>query len=194
MTNDKDGAALLRDLVMAMERMEPEALDMFRLEPGVKLLREWIGKAPTAALKSHGQAFDAAAMRPDPMVQTARRNLKMFVSGASFRCLPDKDAALACIEVLGDRIDGLENLVTVLRSAFAAQEGLNAAPQPAFDAAGVREACAKVAESELVDVFEDSPEIDTVCNSVVREIASAIRALPLPEAPASVGGSSYAGR
>ena len=63
MTNDKDGAALLRDLVMAMERMEPETLDMFRLEPGVKLLREWIGKAPVAALKSHGQAFDAAGVR-----------------------------------------------------------------------------------------------------------------------------------
>lgn len=58
----------------------------------------------------------------------------------------------------------------------------------AFDAAGVREACAKVAENELVDVYEDSPEIDTVCNSVVREIVNNIRALPIPASVEPVAG------
>lgn len=38
-----------------------------------------------------------------------------------------------------------------------------------------RERCAKVADAELVDTFDDSPEEDRVCNVVVRTIATAIR-------------------
>ena len=43
-----------------------------------------------------------------------------------------------------------------------------------------RERCALVAEDELCEIFEDSPEIDSVCNMVVREIATAIRKGPTP--------------
>jgi len=39
------------------------------------------------------------------------------------------------------------------------------------------EAAAKIAEEQLVEIYDDSPEIDTVCNTVVREIASNIRSL-----------------
>jgi hypothetical protein len=41
--------------------------------------------------------------------------------------------------------------------------------------AQIVERCAKVADDELVEIFEDSPEIDTVCNAIVRNIATAIR-------------------
>lgn len=48
------------------------------------------------------------------------------------------------------------------------------------DAAAIeRERCAGVAEDELCEIFEDSPEIDSVCNMVVREIATAIRKGPM---------------
>lgn len=39
-----------------------------------------------------------------------------------------------------------------------------------------QEACAKLAEAELVEVYGDRPEIDTECNHLVRRIATAIRA------------------
>lgn len=45
-----------------------------------------------------------------------------------------------------------------------------------FEAETVERA-AKIAESELVEIFEDSPEIDTDCNAIVRKIATAIRQL-----------------
>lgn len=41
--------------------------------------------------------------------------------------------------------------------------------------AAERARCAKVAAGEIVEIFDDSPEIDTVCNAVVREIVRAIR-------------------
>lgn len=47
---------------------------------------------------------------------------------------------------------------------------------------GLKEAAA-VASAEIVETFEDSPEVDTVCNSVVREIAANITAL-IPGEPA----------
>lgn len=48
--------------------------------------------------------------------------------------------------------------------------------------ATMRERAAQIADAELVDTFEDSPEVDGICNSVVREIAKSIRALSTPAA------------
>lgn len=56
----------------------------------------------------------------DRMTATARKNLRTFVSGATFKCRADQSAALSCIDVLEERIDGLYDLVTVLRSAIGA--------------------------------------------------------------------------
>lgn len=41
-----------------------------------------------------------------------------------------------------------------------------------------RELCALVIEDELVEIFEDSPDIDIECNNLCRRAASAIRSSP----------------
>ncbi len=48
--------------------------------------------------------------------------------------------------------------------------------------AAMRERAAQIADAEMVDTFEDSPEVDCICNSVVREIAKSIRAISTPAA------------
>ena len=56
----------------------------------------------------------------DRMTATARKNLRTFVSSATFKCRADQSAALSCIDVLEERIDGLYDLITVLRDAIGA--------------------------------------------------------------------------
>ncbi len=58
------------------------------------------------------------------LVTTARKNLPHFINAASFGCEVDRQAALKCVEVLSEEIDGLNDLAAVLRSAFAAASSL----------------------------------------------------------------------
>lgn len=44
----------------------------------------------------------------DRMVAVASRNLKTFIKAAQFKCNADRDAALACVEVLDDRISAAQ--------------------------------------------------------------------------------------
>ena len=62
------------------------------------------------------------------LVATARRNIRTFISSATFKSENDRQAALACVEVLEEHINGLGDLVTVLRSAFAAASSLATHP------------------------------------------------------------------
>ncbi|MEG8224021.1 hypothetical protein OSJ57_26045, partial [Sphingomonas sp. HH69] len=93
---------------------------------------------------------------------------------AAFTGAPYEDWRHFTVEA-GDILHRIDSLAT------------NAAPQPAFDAAGVREACAKVAESEAGACTEDG-EGD---HWIALRIAAAIRGLPIPEAPASVESVEY---
>ena len=95
----------------------------------------------------------------DRMVAVASRNLKTFIKAAQFKCGADRDAALACVEVLDDRISGLGDLVAVLRSAFAASQSLANPPAHPVDPAGgeaLREALRR-ARDYLLEVGNDYP-------------------------------------
>lgn len=90
---------------------------------------------------SNGWIVDRAALATLPaaapaddlenaLTRTARKNICTYIENASFRCEVDREAALACVQVLTDEIDGLGDLVAVLRSAIAAMP-LVALPKPA---------------------------------------------------------------
>jgi len=65
-------------------------------------------------------------------------------------------------------------------------------PTPALDAAAVREACAKVADDYAQFRNEDGVLVhQRLCILAAEEVAAAIRALPLPEAPASVEAAGH---
>lgn len=87
-------------------------------------------------------AADPVGLRDDEgkLVATARRNIRTFISAASFNSENDRQAAIACIDVLEDHMNGLGDLVAVLRSAFDAASSLAtpAQPDPPISRAGVR--------------------------------------------------------
>jgi len=100
----------------------------------------------------------------DRMTATARKNLRTFVSGATFKCRADQSAALSCIDVLEERIDGLYDLVTVLRSA------IGAFPLKAEIEAATIERCVGVADSNRTDD-------DSMWDRAADTIATALRNL-----------------
>jgi len=203
MTNDKDGAALLREAIHnALSSELGDTYDCGRVWDAwhvgtmgeddftpVNDRVDEITETVLAALKSHGQAFDAALLdRAElawqrffypaadnfegptgdklpsvdlevadclrlvlaaagrhvvtpkfdvPAIQNVARDARLKTVAeklAAFTGAPYEDWRHFTVEA-GDILDRLDNLPT------------NTAPQPAFDAAGVREACAKVAES-----------------------------------------------
>lgn len=73
-----------------------------------------------------------------------------------------------CLKDMQDILEGKADALPVVQVIAAAEAR-------GFERA--REMAAKCADDELVEIFDDSPEIDMVCNSVVREIAAAIRAM-----------------
>lgn len=96
---------------------------------------------PTAPTALATPASDVAPVGDDErMVTVASRNLKTFIKAAQFKCGADRDAALACIGVLDDRISGLNDLVAVLRSAFAASQSLAQSVDPVAGGEALREA------------------------------------------------------
>lgn len=70
---------------------------------------------------------DPEITQEDAMLRTARTNIRSFIGSASFRCEADREAALACVQVLEEQIDGLNDVAAVLRSAFNASEELRQA-------------------------------------------------------------------
>lgn len=66
-----------------------------------------LGRELVASLSS--PASDIAPVDTDDrMVAVASRNLKTFIKAAQFKCNADRDAALACVEVLDDRISAAQ--------------------------------------------------------------------------------------
>ena len=63
-------------------------------------------------------------VQADRMLTIAKRNLRRYLSAASFKCEADHGAAMNCLDVLEDSLSGQEAQVAVLRSAFAASEQL----------------------------------------------------------------------
>jgi hypothetical protein len=104
-------------------------------------------------------AADPVGLRDDEgkLVATARRNIRTFISAASFNSENDRQAAIACIDVLEDHMNGLGDLVAVLRSAFDAASSLATPAQPdpqsrgqAFDGEGkARELLAQAYEEQI---------------------------------------------
>ena len=230
MTNDKDGAALLREAGWSVA-----VHNDYRL--GGKAMTFWLWTHPSgrwikgegetdaealaqchAALQSHGQAFDAALLdRAElvwqrffypaadnfdgltgnkipsvdlevadclrlvlagagrhvvtpkfdvPAIQNVARDSQLKTVAeklAAFTGAPYEDWRHFTVEA-GDILDRLDNLATI------------SAPQPAFDAAGVREACAKVADG---NVMSGNDQWSAGHDAAARKIAHAIRSLPL---------------
>jgi hypothetical protein len=75
----------------------------------------------------------------ESMLLVARRNLRHFIGSASFKCEADRDAAGHCLDVLEGELTGLEDLVTVLRSAVAADARLTAEQANAAEIERLRE-------------------------------------------------------
>lgn len=60
------------------------------------------------------------------LTRIARSNLLHYLNAAQFKCEADRTAALNCLDVLEEEIDGLSDLVAVLRSYHAAEDRLAA--------------------------------------------------------------------
>lgn len=71
-------------------------------------------RAPGEASMSEG------TYKPDALTTTARKNIRTFVNGATFKSTADMEAAVACLDVLDQELDGLGDLVTLLRGAIRA--------------------------------------------------------------------------
>jgi hypothetical protein len=63
----------------------------------------------------------------DALLRTARANIRRFVANADFKCGADKSAALSCLDVIEESLDGLSDTLTVTRDAFVASDKVRAA-------------------------------------------------------------------
>lgn len=53
------------------------------------------------------------------LLDTARRNIRTFINGATFKCRADQEAAMACVDVLESHIQDQSNLIAILRDVVA---------------------------------------------------------------------------
>lgn len=67
----------------------------------------------------------------DALVRVARKNIRHYVDAAIYKCSADKEAAGNCLDVMEAELDGLADLVAVLRSAVSASDSLAALRSPA---------------------------------------------------------------
>lgn len=158
MTNDKDGAALLREAIHnALSSELGDTYDCGRVWDAwhvgtmgeddftpVNDRVDEITETVLAALKSHGQAFDAA-----DKTKSTRADIEGLAYDVHHHwSVGHKDEAVAAI----------------LRFC------------PLVDTAGVREACAKVADG---NVMSGNDQWSAGHDAAARKIAHAIRSLPL---------------
>lgn len=181
MTNDKDGAALLREALRAaiewIDAIPPEIVASLPVMPGFD--RDWLDEI--AALQSHGQAFDAS--------QAFCNNIGRIPTTR------DTIEAVGHTKALAEYAykNGFHELgydpVSVLSSALSRA-------QPVFDAAGVREAV----EHHFPEGIWAQPcgnrALSCGCGEVLWGVDSAAckaawslhieQTLPIPDAPANV--------
>lgn len=62
--------------------------------------------------------------------RVARSNLRHYLNATQFKCEADRTAALNCVDVLEEEIDGLNDLIAVLRSYQAAADRRAALSRP----------------------------------------------------------------
>jgi dihydrofolate reductase (trimethoprim resistance protein) len=176
MTNDKDGAALLREAIHnALSSELGDTYDCGRVwdawhvgtmgEDDFTPVNDRVGEITEtvlAALQSHGQAFDAAS----PLGDFQCHNCKRIVERLTVA--PEKCPDCMC---------------SSFSAVYGSEAKYRAAPQYAFDAAGVREAVADAIWAEFMKMAPGYLLSKGLCESLAD---AAIRALTIPDAPASV--------
>lgn len=65
-------------------------------------------------------AQDEVELVNSGLLRIARSNLRHYIKASSFKCEADREAAANCLDVIEEEVDGLTDLVAVLRSAVAA--------------------------------------------------------------------------
>lgn len=160
-------AALLDRAELAWQRFFYPAADNFTAPLGNKLRSVDLEVADCLRLVLAAMGRHVVTPKFDvPAIQNVARDAQLKTVAeklAAFTGAPYEDWRHFTVEA-GDILDRLDNLPT------------NAAPQPAFDAAGVREACAKVADG---NVMSGNDQWSAGHDAAARKIAHAIRSLPL---------------
>lgn len=144
---------------------------------------------PLTTTEDSGEVVQA-----DRLLAIAKRNLRQYLSAASFKCEADRTAALNCLEVMEDSLSGQEDQVAVLRSAFAASEQLRdrIASQPSAErekvVAEIASECAEQYETWMAEGCDAADAIRFVYG--IGQLARTALASMTPAA-GEVGGDEY---
>jgi len=101
------GGALLGSAAYPVAWMWPHPEDgsvRFTSDGDVATEAASMGRAVSALYRVPVQEHAQPASQRDPLVDTARRNIRQFISKASFSGSVDKQAALSCVEVLEEAL------------------------------------------------------------------------------------------
>ncbi|WP_022684630.1 hypothetical protein [Sphingobium bisphenolivorans] len=114
------------------------------------------------------------------LLDTARRNVRTFINGATFKCRADQEAALACVDVLESHIQDQSNLIAILHDVVA----IDAHPLPEQPQEGVREAAIEAAFRAIAGDDADPhmcPEAWDHAEAVALAVLAAISPMSQPQ-------------
>lgn len=84
----------------AWEEMQDLAVSRLNLDNLDRALEAFSSRVPYENEPKGATASSPVGEGDNALLNTARRNIRTFINGASFKCSADKEAALACVDVL----------------------------------------------------------------------------------------------